>query len=334
MHAWKRFSMQRDLFWVLCIYNFLLEIPHDSQFEWIDAMQEPGEFVAIKQRNAKASGPERSSNDEVAAASEDRHVDISSATADSYLFSCPEDGCIMSYMTHGRLEQHLVYGKHKFGPDDNVSLLDKAKISYAERLEAGVGGLMTTGTDSVTGTGSTTLPEGWASRDSKKSRYQRFTEKQKAYLEKKFNEGEKMGVKANPESVSKEMRHLRDHSGKRVFTVEEFLRPQQISSFFSRTASKRKGATESDDEAEELTRNQVAVHSNVLEALKHDVSHPVLFSGKNLCQMKEEEIANLKITQLRSMTSHFAINVKGRTKAVYSDAMITFLNRCSCKQTP
>jgi len=67
----------------------------------------------------------------------------------------------------------------------------------------------------------------------------RFNSKQKRYLEGKFKHGETMGVKANPDDVSKEMRCLRDKNGERIFTVEEFLRPQQISSFFSRMACKR-----------------------------------------------------------------------------------------------
>ena len=57
--------------------------------------------------------------------------------ADRPLFPCPEGGCVKSYMTHGRLEQHLMYGKHEFRMAENLSLLDRAKISYAERLEAG-----------------------------------------------------------------------------------------------------------------------------------------------------------------------------------------------------
>ena len=56
--------------------------------------------------------------------------------ADRPLFPCPEDGCVKSYMTHGRLDQHFMYGKHEFRRE-SLSLLDRAKISYAERLEAG-----------------------------------------------------------------------------------------------------------------------------------------------------------------------------------------------------
>ena len=128
------------------------------------------------------------------------------------------------------------------------------------------------------------------------------------------------------------MRCLRDEKGKRIFSVEEFLRPQQISSFFSRMACKRRDATDSDDEAAEFARQQAAMHSDVNEALQQEIIHPLLFSRKNLCLMTESEIKSLKMTQIRSMASHFSIKVKERKKEQYSDAIIEFLNRCSCKQ--
>ena len=130
--------------------------------------------------------------------------------------------------------------------------------------------------------GSPCLPEGWAGRESAKPRH-RFNSKQKRYLEGKFKHVEITGVKANPDDVSKGMRCLRDENGKRIFTVEEFLCPQQIFLFFSRMACKRRDATESDDEAEGFVRKQVAVHSDVMEALQHKITHHLLFSGKNLC---------------------------------------------------
>ena len=158
---------------------------------------------------------------------------------ESLLFSCPEDGCTKSYMTHGRLEQHLMYGKQDFRRVKSLSLLDRAKVSYAERLEAGGSHSEAKITDTEIYCGSSCLPEGWAGRESSKPRLQ-FNSKQKRYLEENFQHGESTGVKANPDDVSKEMRCLRDEKGKRIFAVEEFLRPQQISSFFSRMACKRK----------------------------------------------------------------------------------------------
>ena len=81
-----------------------------------------------------------------------------------------------------------------------------------------------------------------------------------------------------PYDVSKGMRYLREENGKRIFTVEVFLCPQQIFLFFSRMACKRRDATESDDEAEEFARKQVAVHSDVMEALQQKITHHLLFS--------------------------------------------------------
>ena len=184
--------------------------------------------------------------------------------ADSLLFPCPEDGCTKSYMTYGRLEQHLMYGKHQFRRTESVSLIDRAKVSYAERLEAGGSHPEVTIPDTKIHSGSPCLPEGWACRESAVPRH-RFNSKQRRYLEEKFKHGETKGIKANPDDVSKEMRCLRDQSGKRIFTVKEFLRPQKITSFFSRMACKKIDATDFDDEAEEFAGQQAAVHSDLMK---------------------------------------------------------------------
>ena len=88
-----------------------------------------------------------------------------------------------------------------------------------------------------------------------------------------------------------------------------------------------------DHEAEEFVRQQAAVHSDVMGALQQEITHPLqLFYRKNLCLMTELEIKSLKITQMRSIDSHCAIKIKGRKEEEYSDAIIAFLDRCSCKQ--
>ena len=160
----------------------------------------------------------------------------------------------------------------------------------------------------------------------------RFNSKQRRYLEDKFKHGETTGIRANPDDVSEERRCLIDQSGKRIFTVKEFLRLQQITSFFSGMACKRRDATDSDDEAEEFVRQQAAVHSDVMVVLRQEITHPLLFSDKNLCLMTESEIESLEITQMRSIVSHSSIKVKARKKTVYSVAIVEFLKRCFFKQ--
>ena len=214
---------------------------------------------------------------------------------------------------------------------ESVSLIDRGKVSYVERLEAGGSHPEVTIPDTEIHSGSPCLPEGWACRESAMPRH-RLHSKQRRFLEETFKHDETTGIKANPDDVSKEMRCLRDQSGKRILTVKGFLRPQQITSFFSRMACKRRDATDSDDEAKEFARQLAAVHSDVMEVLRQEITHPLLFSGKHLCLMTESETESLKITQMRSIVSHFSIKVKGRKKNVYSVAIIEVLKRCSCKQ--
>ena len=85
--------------------------------------------------------------------------------ADSLLFPCPDDGCTKSFMTYGRLEQHLMYGKHQFRRAESI-IIDRAKVSYAERLEAGWSHPEVTIPNTEIHSGSPCLPEGWACRES------------------------------------------------------------------------------------------------------------------------------------------------------------------------
>jgi len=51
------------------------------------------------------------------------------------LFSCPVEGCVSTFQ-HCNLERHMHYGKCKF-VEERLSLLDKAKILYAEKQQEG-----------------------------------------------------------------------------------------------------------------------------------------------------------------------------------------------------
>ena len=113
---------------------------------------------------------------------------------DSLLFPCPEDGCTKSYMTYGRLEQHLMYGKHQFRRTESVSLIDRAKVSYAERLEAGGSHPEVTIPDTKIHSGSPYLPEGWACRESAVPRH-RFNSKQGGTWRKSLNMARPRGLK-------------------------------------------------------------------------------------------------------------------------------------------
>ena len=68
----------------------------------------------------------------------------------------------------------------------------------------------------------------------------RFNSSQKEYLLKKFDMVQKSGREVDPATVAQEMRAAKDCSGKPLFSINECLTSQQIQSFFSRVAAKRK----------------------------------------------------------------------------------------------
>ena len=80
--------------------------------------------------------------------------------------------------------------------------------------------------------GENNLKQGWALKPCK-SRFP-FNDRQKEFLNEIFEEGERTGIKANPDTVAKTMRRARNVDNERVFQVSEFLTSQQMASYFSR----------------------------------------------------------------------------------------------------
>lgn len=284
-----------------------------------------GDFKPIKGRRIHSKHKTSQTQD----LSDDENVSTSTTSPD--IFSCPEDSCIKTYMTHRGLEQHLTYGKHE-KKLEKMGIIDKAKISYSQRLEAG-------STRNVTQLPPKTSKDccyqskgkGWALHEAGKSR-KRFSVKQKEYMKKKFVEGEKTGRKCTGEEVAKEMRCVRNEKGERLFTVDEFLRPQQIQSFFSRYSAKMKGASLSDEEADIENQRSEELCNDLLVSMSSGICHhPMLFSGKNVCEMSDDQMIKLKVTELRSMANHFSLKVKDRRKDEYLQAIKLFLSTCECK---
>ncbi|KAI8485889.1 hypothetical protein Bbelb_364410 [Branchiostoma belcheri] len=141
------------------------------------------------------------------------------------IFPCPDESCIMA-----KLERE--------------TLLDKAKLMYAVKLEQGPTGVPYIEPSGANRT--TSSPQqGWEFRGTKK--YVRFTSKQKEYLDGRFHLGQLTGMKADPQTFSKDLRHARNAQGQRLFEVQEFLTTQQVASYFSRLAAKRRRVPEETD---------------------------------------------------------------------------------------
>ena len=232
---------------------FPFAVPDQKDFNWLDNLSFGiGDFAPVFNRVTQGEVTGSATDSDASARENDdtNECDSTSSegkTEDSKLFSCPEEGCSKSFVRYSALEKHCEYGVHNRSLE-KLTLQDRAKLRYAQRLQEG----QTTQLSSVSLRGTphiSPLNMGWALKSKPKTT--RFTEKQKSYLESKFLEGEKSSKKTNGEVVAKEMRKVRDANNKRLFVVDEFLTPQQISSYFSRFAAKRKQLSESEYQAAE-----------------------------------------------------------------------------------
>lgn len=168
-----------------------------------------------------------------------KSCNLEASTGNSFIFTCEPDGNVESFPTAQGLEDHLIIG-HCTIKVEKEKNLDKAVMKYANKLNVGC-------QEQYTMKSSTTntlcvqsiLEKGWTLKQERK--VSRFSQKQKDFLENKFNNGIRTGQKEDPVSVSEEMRILKDCTGNRVFTYEELLTSQQIASFFSRMCKKSKG---------------------------------------------------------------------------------------------
>lgn len=116
---------------------------------------------------------------------------------------------------------------------------------------------------------------GWALKMTKEKK--RFEERVKSYLIDKFEKGERSVNKADPISVSKEMKMKRDGDGKLYFEPSEWKSAQQIKGFFSRYSAKLRQTavgeevfTEEDMEACEAEM----IRQHLRDVIDNDIQKP------------------------------------------------------------
>ena len=133
-------------------------------------------------------------------------------------------------------ESHVVWRSREEAK--KITLIDRAKKGYARGLEMqyGVVPSKTSACVLLEEENDKVSEKGWALAQEKSK--SKFSDRQKAYLTKKFEEGEKSGKTLKADQVAQDMRRVRDEIGMRVFTIEEFLTSKQVASFFSRLAAK------------------------------------------------------------------------------------------------
>ena len=269
------------------------------------------------------------SSDPTSSDSASPHEDCTEASMPK-IFSCPEEGCIKSFLHHSSPEKHCIFSAH-IRSLEKITLQDRAKLLYAQRLEEG----QTKHLSCVQVHGSPSSPlldMGWALKS--KAKVVRFNEKQKSYLESRFLHGEKLGKKESGEAVAKDMRKAGDAKNERLFSIEEFLTPQQI--YFSRFAAKRRQHREPESDAVQLENAVKEVTEYVMVALQQESNkydHPIVFNEFKLCEMSMDELSMLRLRTLKAISEEFDWQVSGRRKAPYVDCVLSFVNGCTYKAT-
>ncbi|KAK3709231.1 hypothetical protein QZH41_015435, partial [Actinostola sp. cb2023] len=192
------------------------------------------------------------------------------------IYSCQESGCVLTFRTQREAETHMNTGKHRCELEPE-SLYDSIRKKWANRVT----GITTAGkhhqavasvpehqpcSSSAVG-----RSQSWALKRTKKA--SRMTDKAKAFLVDKFDQGTRSGLKADPIQISKEMKLIKDSTEKLMFTPEEWRTGQQISQLFSRLAAAQKQHQSDEDIADE---DVAAVESELaLASLRNTVLQQV-----------------------------------------------------------
>lgn len=254
-----------------------------------------------------------------------------------HLFCCPENSCIKSFPTLAQLECHISAEKHELTAEcDSYGLLDKARVSYATKLAISATDIPQKQATVTRNPCEEIMEMGWALKTAKKG--DRFSSKQKAYLIMQFQNGETTGNKLDPQDVSKHMRRAKDEDGNKLFTVDDYLTPRQISGFFSREAARRrtKQTAENDEEAlgaAEEEANIEILHNLVTGALSF--KHPILMDDFDLCEsVHKGRLVKFNLLKLQEICEFFNINTSDITqkrKAPYVRKIELFAKeQCTC----
>lgn len=308
-----------------------LSVPQLTNLD-VGSQESQSEFLTVKSKK-KGEEEENNFHSESPPVSTEDIVDDQN---ESHLFSCPEPGCIKRYQRFSSLQRHLDCGNHK-RELEKETLFDRAAVGYAERLDKQSGCVpILQASQNANSPREHVLSMGWALKSAQTKRT-RFNEKQKNYMTTKFNIGETTGFKANPADVAKAMMTTRDDNGDRMFTIEEFLTTQQVSSFFSRLASKKtlpNDNVQDDDDA--LAAENETDLQDLQELVVQEVSlqHPIIYDRHNMCELiSNSKMKRFAVPMLRQMCIHFDIDIndiKANLKQPYIDKLTFFVRQCSC----
>lgn len=280
---------------------------------------------------------------------------VHSSTAvrpDQHIFGCNEPNCVLTFKTELEAQHHMDIGKHVYELE-SVSMYDRARLKWAEKVT----GISSDTQEKLTVPTSEaavhpaverrTLAMGWALKVTKEKK--RFGERVVAFLIAKFEAGEKSGTKADPLTVSREMKEIKDDNGQLYFKPEEWKTLQQIKSFFSRHNAKirqiKAGALRSEVQVDDRDLDEDDLEVLEAEVTRLDLrnavtdeiekpEHPIIVDEINICQLVEDnQMASLKLIQLKSLCDFLQLKITGSAgrKKSYIAPLTEHVKACSCQ---
>ena len=311
-------------------YNVLVIVPKDLQIQ-LNSSFSDGDFVDISvSSHAIHEAKESSASAESVEKNNDFHDEDDQPTK---LFTCPVDGCVKLFQRYSSLENYLQYGKCEIVLE-RENLFDKARIVYRDKLLHGSDFQPVLASSTLPGPAEEIQTQGWALKMTKKAKH--FTEKQKCYLDETFSIGQETGHKLDAAAVACDMRFARDEGGNRRFTVDDFLTPQQVQSYFSRMAAKLKKSQEETPEEDITAAEDEAAYSLTCQTILDQclLSRPITFESFNLCNLNTSNgLKNFSIAMLRKMCEYFDLDVthiSTASKAPYIELLRCLVHECSC----
>ena len=154
-------------------------------------------FVPVRPRRTSRQHPATVETDE------SFDSDTVSTVNSSRLSTCPEEGCVKMFRRHSSFVKHVDCGTHK-STLEHETLYDKTMIEYVTKLHCGASkapkGLESRGPSLPT---APTAMMGCPALKTIQSRRTKFTDKQRQYLNAKFQIGERTGKTADPTDFPK-----------------------------------------------------------------------------------------------------------------------------------
>jgi len=214
-----------------------------TKLKVIKEFSQPSVDTGILTKSKPASAPSAASTEKDITSTDDEspQPQQNDQTTNSARFSCPEEGCVKTYLSYDNLQKHLDVGKHLYKLERETSY-DGIKSKWAGICKDVSGSYLQTAPSASMSNPDkeTTIAEkGWGLKKTKTSK--RFSQDVKSYLTDIFLQGEETGIKANPLNVATNMKKEKCQGGAKRFKKEEWLTSEQIVRYFSRLNALNRG---------------------------------------------------------------------------------------------